>query len=67
MKYPPLHINSKEEYEDFFTTEDKTLEESLRREGERVSHQDNVMNRVVYDCVDPSPYNSVIYSYNIVF
>jgi cytosolic carboxypeptidase protein 2/3 len=28
----------------------------LRREAERVVHQENLLNRVVYDAIDPSPY-----------
>jgi hypothetical protein len=31
------------------------LEECLRREAERVAHQENLMNRVVYDSVDTAP------------
>ena len=30
------------------------LEESLRREIERICFADTLINRVVYDCVDPS-------------
>jgi len=61
-KRPPTHIAGKTEYEPLFAPEEKILEESLRREAERISHQESVMNRVVYDCVDPSPYNPVFYN-----
>lgn len=30
----------------------------MRREAERVAHQENLMNRVVFDCIDPSPYTT---------
>ena len=33
------------------------LEECLRREAERVAHQENLMNQVVYDSVDSAPKN----------
>lgn len=33
------------------------MEESLRREAERVAHAESLMNRVVFDAIDPSPYN----------
>ena len=63
-KHPPVHIRDNEDFEPLFAPEDKILEDSLRREADRVSHQENVMNRVVYDCVDPSPYNPVRISGN---
>jgi hypothetical protein len=62
MKKHPMHIQAVEEFETLFAPEDKILEDFLRREAERMSHQENVMSRVVYDCVDPSPYNQ---SYNV--
>jgi len=57
MKDPPVHIKGKEAYEPLFNIEEKILEESLRREAERVSHQESVMNRVVYDSIEPTPFN----------
>ena len=62
MKHPPIHIRDKEEYmkyEPLLHSEDNILEETLRREAERVAHQENVMKRVVYDCVEPNPHNPV--------
>lgn len=35
------------------------LEESLRREIERICFADTLMNKVVYDCSDPSPFTKV--------
>jgi cytosolic carboxypeptidase protein 2/3 len=32
------------------------LEESLRREIERICFADTLINRVVFDCVDTSPF-----------
>jgi len=37
------------------------LEESLRREIERICFADTLINRVVYDCVDQSLYTKVIF------
>ena len=36
------------------------LEESLRREIERICFADTLINRVVYDCLDPSLYTKDI-------
>jgi hypothetical protein len=36
------------------------LEEALRREIERICFADTLINRVVYDCVDPSVYTKDI-------
>ena len=44
------------DFEPLYPPQEFILEESLRREAERVAHQENLMNRVVYDCIDPSPY-----------
>jgi len=60
MKNPPVHLRGKEDYELLFPPEERILEESLRREAERNSHQENVMNRVVYDSIDANPYNPVL-------
>ena len=29
----------------------------MRREAERVAHQESLLNREVFDAIDPSPYN----------
>lgn len=60
MRNPPIHIKGKEEYELLYHPEERILEETLKREAERITHQDSVMSRIVYDCVDPSPFNPVI-------
>ena len=44
-----------EDYEPLYVPQDNILEECLRREAERVAHQENLMNRVVFDSVDPAP------------
>ena len=58
MKNPPVHIKDASEFEPLYPPQEFILEESLRREAERVAHQESLMNRVVYDAIDPSPYNS---------
>ena len=52
MKNSPKHIMDSEELEPLYVPQENILEECLRREAERVAHQENLMNRVVYDCVD---------------
>jgi len=64
MKQSPIHIRGKEELEPVFHPEERTLEDCLRREAERLAHQENVMNRVVYDSIDPNPYNQPLPSTN---
>ena len=56
MRTPPYHIKDAEDFEPLYTPRDNILEDCLRREAERVAHQENLMNRVVYDSIDPSPY-----------
>ena len=60
MKNPPYHIKDAEDFEPLYTPKESILEDWLRREAERVAHQENLMNRVVYDCIDSSPYSSSI-------
>jgi hypothetical protein len=55
MKNGPKHIMDAEDFEPLYVPQDNILEECLRREAERVAHQENLMNRVVYDGVDPAP------------
>ena len=38
------------DFEPLYPPQEFILEDSLRREAERVAHQENAMNRVVYDC-----------------
>lgn len=52
MKNGPKHKMDAEEYEPLYIPQENILEECLRREAERVAHQENVMNRKVYDSVD---------------
>jgi len=56
MRNPPFHLKEAYDFEPLYPPQEFILEESLRREAERVAHQENLMNRVVFDCVDSSPY-----------
>lgn len=39
---------------------EKVLEDCLRKEADRISNQGSLMNRMVYDSVEPSPlYESI--------
>jgi hypothetical protein len=60
MKNPPYHIKDAEDFEPLYTPKESILEDCLRKEAERVAHQENLMNRVVYDAIDPSPYSCTI-------
>jgi hypothetical protein len=55
MKNSPKHIFDAEDLEPLYTPQVNILEDCLRREAERVALQENLMNRVVYDCVDAAP------------
>jgi len=55
MKNGPCHLLDSEELEPLYIPQENILEDCLRREAERVAHQENLMNRVVYDSVDPAP------------
>ena len=55
MKNGPKHILDAEDLEPLYTPQENILEECLRREAERVAHQENLMNRVVYDSIDAAP------------
>lgn len=56
MKSPPEFIHHVGDFEPLYPPQEFILEESLRREAERVAHQESLMNRVIYDSIDPSPY-----------
>ena len=60
MKNPPNHIKNAGDFEPLYPPQEFILEESLRREAERVVHQENLLNRVVYDSIDPSPYTGAV-------
>lgn len=55
-KHPEFVIWENGNLEPLFSPNEHVLEECLRREADRLSHQDALMNRVVYDCIDPSPH-----------
>ena len=48
-----------EPFEPMYIPKQNILEESLRREIERICFADTLINRVVYDCSDPSPFIKV--------
>jgi len=52
----PEFITDVEPYEPISDPQENILEESLKKETERIAGQENLLNRVVYDCIDPSPY-----------
>ena len=56
MKNPPEFIYHVGDFEPLYPPQEFILEESLRREAERVAHQESLMNRVIYDSIDSSPY-----------
>lgn len=58
MKNPPTFIRHVGDYEPLYPPQEYILEESLRREAERVAHQEALMNRVIFDSIDQSPYTS---------
>ena len=58
MKNGPMHFMDAEDLEPLYVPQENILEECLRREAERVAHQENLMNRVVYDSVDAAPQSS---------
>lgn len=55
MKNPPYHIKDSFDFEPMYPPQEFILEESLRREADRIAYQENLINRVVYDSIDPSP------------
>jgi hypothetical protein len=48
----PNFINHSEPFEPMYIPKQTILEESLRREIERICFADTLINRVVFDCVD---------------
>ncbi|KAL4508114.1 hypothetical protein ABPG72_021487 [Tetrahymena utriculariae] len=52
----PEFIATSEPFEPMYIPKQTILEESLRREIERICFADTLINRVVYDCVDQSLY-----------
>ena len=54
MKNPPFHSKEASEFEPLYPPQEFILEETLRREAERVSATNDVLGRVVFDAVNPS-------------
>jgi hypothetical protein len=57
IKNPPFHIKDSADFEELYTPQEFILEESLRKEADRIAYPENLMIRVVYDSVDHSPYH----------
>ena len=60
MTKTPEFLEDVEPYEPIWVIPEGIQEECLKREAERVAHQENLMNRVVYDCIDPSPHSTTM-------
>ena len=56
LKNPPYHVKSCFEFEPLQPHDDTVLEKSLLREVQKVSNQETLLNRVVYDYLEPSPF-----------
>ena len=53
LKHGPKHILEAPLHEPLYTPQENIIEDCLRRDAERVASQDTLVNRVVYDSVDP--------------
>ena len=52
----PEFLQNSEAFEPMYIPKNTILEEAIRREVERICFADTLINRVVYDCSDPSVY-----------
>ena len=57
MRRAPEFIYSPEPLEPILIPKETIIEDSLRREPERVAHQENLLNKLVYDSINASPFN----------
>ena len=55
LKHGPKHIFDATMHEPLYAPQDNILEDSLRKDAERVAYQENLINRVVYDSLDAEP------------
>lgn len=55
----PDFIDEVETFEPIYTSTENLSEEFLRRENERIEKASQILNRVIYDCIDPSPYQEI--------
>jgi cytosolic carboxypeptidase protein 2/3 len=55
----PIFVHGTENLEPVYLPKQTILEESIRREAEKICFPDTLMNKVVYDCVDQSFYTKV--------
>ena len=56
MLTPHEFIEEMEQYEPIAHMKETIVEECLRKDNDRIIHPENLMNRVIYDSVDPSPH-----------
>lgn len=52
----PHFITKSQMFEPLYVPDEEILENSLRREIEKFCFADTLLNRIVYDSVDPSPF-----------
>lgn len=57
LNVSPEFIEDYEPHEPVAVPRETILEECIRRETERLAFQESLLNKIVYDCIDPSPYN----------
>ena len=56
LSFTPEFIEEVEECESITMPSESILEDSLHRECERILNQDSLMNKLIYDSIDPSPF-----------
>ncbi len=58
LRHGPKHIYNSDQFEPLYVPQENILEESLRREAERVAYQENLSHKIVYDCYEADPRKS---------
>jgi hypothetical protein len=56
MLRPHEFIDAMEPYEETAEVKETIVEECLRKDNDRIIHPENLMNRIIYDSLDPSPH-----------
>jgi hypothetical protein len=56
MRDRPVFIDNSKEFEPVNNPNSLLAEDYARQDGERLVNPQNYMNKIVYDCVDGSPY-----------
>lgn len=59
LAFAPEFIEEVEECELITIPSETILEDSLRHECERILYQETLMNRLIYDSIDPSPFPQI--------